>query len=1224
MSFYTALTGLKGAQTDISTTSNNIANVGSSGFKKSRTEFGDIFGSTPLQTNSVGAGTATKSIKQQFSQGNISQSTNTLDMAISGQGFFVMQGGGNAGQTVYSRNGAFEVNDAGYIVDSNGQFLLGYPVDDAGAVSDKTLQGATKMQLASNFGEPQATNNIKMGVNLPSDADIIATDVEFDPNDAKTYSASSSVTIFDNGGNPKSATVFYIKTQDPSATNPTYKYDTKMFVDGTEILPTLTRATDTKGTAQFIDKFGQKTTTPEDPAYILEGKGSPLYRADDLGEAQKSTPAMLTGLGLESYLGDGRTIEVVTDPMQFKRTMEYQSLANVDPVVPGTFWGKDFLLVDVDNSGPVSIDIPPGTYDGEQLAHVVEVALRDAFGDDKKVQLTEDVDSTFTIDFKQSSGDGKSTGLPSPISIDLHEDSLVTTTPEDGMSMNEFLTHAQVRINTELNEYIQNGSGAETTKVANIGAEGKLFKKVVGDAITTAPDDYDVITVAHTTGGVATNRYLAYSNVGNNPDIKAYDNVFTQPVGGIGAGASGEIKEIAVDGDGYLNVTINGVFTDNLEVLRFQQNDTAPAGSGTEYIDLFGSNEIAIKSYSDDTTDTTYVLDFIVTGGALPAGAQDEITILAKPSDHIEAFFEDTSDLVEGVDEVYYSNKIVVREIGESAKRQSSNDAAAFAFTAGGTALSDYGLDSLTETMNWVDERDPAVKIGYDESNQRLTFDGVNAQLGKGTGVGFDTFTVYSKKLDSGKNGLGIPALGESPEVDLQTGGLLLGDAFVNDGPEIRQENKRFGMEVEFDTVNNVFNISSGTTGEAIEAGSVVGVDTAQNASSVAVGRYNLLLSGAVDTTDTADYAFNKIGRGSNQIMGFPREGVEGYTEPSGLVSTPAIAVGYEALMDMTKAFTVTSQAGENIFNVVVGGVSASITIPEGNYKGDTLAAALQDRINAMKNPVSGQSVGGVTVDYNADTNSFSFTTATSGEGTTIAVNGALRFGLKDIPLGLGETTSVRQPVQATDELGRPLYISPQGEITANSQDFADNMVEDFYPLYLDEGELTFDLDGRLVSPVTTVTYEGDPSLTSLTLDFNGATQFDQPFSASGVSQDGYSAGRLTNLEIDNYGNIRAGYSNGQNLTLGKIMLASFASESGLKQIGNSTFISTAASGDPELGEAAEDGYGQILSGSLERSNVDITEELVNLITSQRNYQAAAKAIETSTSMTQTIINIRS
>ena len=151
MSFYTALTGLKGAQTDIATTSNNIANVGSSGFKKSRAEFGDIFGSTPLQTNTVGAGTATKSIKQQFSQGNISQSTNTLDMAVSGQGFFTLKGGGNAGQTVFTRNGSFNVNDAGFIVDSNGQFLLGYPVDNDGAVADKTLEGAVQMQLAASF-----------------------------------------------------------------------------------------------------------------------------------------------------------------------------------------------------------------------------------------------------------------------------------------------------------------------------------------------------------------------------------------------------------------------------------------------------------------------------------------------------------------------------------------------------------------------------------------------------------------------------------------------------------------------------------------------------------------------------------------------------------------------------------------------------------------------------------------------------------------------------------------------------------------------------------------------------------------------------------------------------------------------------------------------------------------------------------------------------------------
>ena len=1122
-------------------------------------------------------------------------------------------------------------------MDSNGQFLLGYPVDTAGAVSDKTLQGATKMQLSANFGEPQATENILMGVNLPSDAEVIGVDVEFDPNDATTYSASSSVTIFDNGGNPKSATVFYIKTQNPSATDQTFKYDTKMFVDGAEISPELTRSTDSKGNSLFIDKFGQTTTSAEDPAYILEGKGSPLYKADDLGEPQKSTPAKLTGLGLETYLGDGRTIEIVTDPMQFKRTMEYQTITEVANPIPGTFWGKDFLLVDVDESGPVSIDVPPGIYTGEELAATVEIALREAFGDDKQIQLTEGIDSTFTIDLKTDSGDGKSTGLASPIVVDLHSSTFVTESieagydPADGLNMNAFLTHAQTLMTAGLNEYIQDGINVDATAAAELNVEGRLFKKAVGAQITDAPQNFDIISFDHLNEDIdaaAQERYIAYANVDDNPNIKAYDAKFEPALTAFG-----------VEGD-YLSVTLAGNLTAiDYEVFRFQQNDDGV--NPTDFIDQVGADEVAIRSAEFDagTNTTVFVLDHTVTGTDIinPGNANENaIKILAKPSDYVEAFFEDTAGLVEGVTDVFYSNKIVIREIDSAAKRTAdgadygSNAAGSFSNFASTNGINaadatDFGLEDgvdVVETMAWVDQRDPAIKLGYDETNQRLTFDGVNAQLGKGTGVGFDAFTAYSIELDAGDNGLGIPALGESPEVSLETDDLLLGEAFLADGPEVRAINKRYGMEVEYDTVANVFNISSGTTGEAIAANSVVGVNVAQSSSTVAVGRYNLTATGTVDPTDTAEYDFNKIGEGSNQIMGFPREGVEGYTEPTGLISQPATTSGYEALMDMTEAFTITELAGENIFNVVVNGVSASIAIPEGNYKGDTLALALESRINAMKNPISGRSVGGVTVEYDSDLNNLTFTTATMGEGSTIAVNGALRFGLNDLPLGLGTTTVVRTPVQATDELGRPLYIAPNGEITPNSQAFADNMVEDFYPLYLDEGELTFDLDGKLVSPITNVNYSSDT--TQLTLDFTNATQFDQAFSASALEQDGYSAGRLTNLEIDNYGNVRAGYSNGQNVSLGKIMLASFANETGLKQIGNSTFIATAASGDPELGEASEDGFGQILSGSLERSNVDITEELVNLITSQRNYQAAAKAIETSTSMTQTIINIRS
>jgi len=90
MSFYTSLTGLNGAQADISTTSNNVANVGTTGFKRSRAEFGDIFATSPLQnaSSAIGSGTILKSIKQQFTQGNIQSSLNALDLAITGQGFF--------------------------------------------------------------------------------------------------------------------------------------------------------------------------------------------------------------------------------------------------------------------------------------------------------------------------------------------------------------------------------------------------------------------------------------------------------------------------------------------------------------------------------------------------------------------------------------------------------------------------------------------------------------------------------------------------------------------------------------------------------------------------------------------------------------------------------------------------------------------------------------------------------------------------------------------------------------------------------------------------------------------------------------------------------------------------------------------------------------------------------------------------------------------------------
>jgi flagellar hook protein FlgE len=752
----------------------------------------------------------------------------------------------------------------------------------------------------------------------------------------------------------------------------------------------------------------------------------------------------------------------------------------------------------------------------------------------------------------------------------------------------------------------------------------------------------------------------------NKPTVAAYDYMapaaLTHGGGRMGTDANGypfiQITVNQAGGSTYSNLT--GLTATDLESISlFQYEGKNATGPKLHSLtNILGTQPIAIREIADgaegDGSTFKVTLDFDLDGQTFPptaytasvaAGTESAINVLLKPSDNVEAYFEGTEGLVEGVDEAFYTQSLVIQEVGASALRFASdsetnklNSLQVVQTVAGGGGAHKTGSgDSLTAfgfraangttvtgatTVNWSDDRNPAIKIGYDEKEQRLTFDGDNAKLGLGTGIEKHSFTVYSKAQEGGASDLGIPAFGNNKDISLATDDKLLGDAFVNNGPEVRVQNKRYGMEVYFDTVNNKFEITSGKTGEKLAENSAVGVTANQSASDVSIGRYKLTADGGKDAVDNGDYGTHNIGAGTNQIMGFPRAGELGYTEPTGLSSTPAIATGTEALVNMNEAFTLTSVNNENKFTVVVDGVSAFLTLPEQNYTGSTMATALEDRINQMVHPVSGMPIGGVDVSYNSATNNLVFKSGTASNSSTLKIEGDLRFGLKDIPLGIGETAMVRTPKQATDEFGRPLFVSPSGEITARTDEFADNIVTDFYPLYLDDGELTFNQLGELTSPITKVDYKG-ASGANITVDYSDATNYAQPFSAESVAQDGYAAGRMTNLEINNYGSVIAGYSNGSTVALGKIIIANFTNNSGLKQIGNSTFSATAESGEAELGQAAEDGFGTILSGSLEKSNVDITEELVNLITAQRNYQAAAKAMETTTSMTQTIINIR-
>jgi flagellar hook protein FlgE len=144
-----------------------------------------------------------------------------------------------------------------------------------------------------------------------------------------------------------------------------------------------------------------------------------------------------------------------------------------------------------------------------------------------------------------------------------------------------------------------------------------------------------------------------------------------------------------------------------------------------------------------------------------------------------------------------------------------------------------------------------------------------------------------------------------------------------------------------------------------------------------------------------------------------------------------------------------------------------------------------------------------------------------------------------------------------------------------------------------------------------------------VTIDIRDATQFSSAFAVTAVSQDGYTTGELAGLEIDDTGVIFARYTNGQSLIQGQVVLANFANVQGLTPVGKTAWVQSFQSGEPVVGTPRSGTLGALQAGALEDSNVELSDQLVNLIVAQRNYQANAKTIETESAITQTIINLR-
>jgi len=315
MSFYTALSGLKASQTELSVIANNVANVGTIGFKKSAAEFGDIISSAPLQTTTTaGQGTRLRGIAQQFTQGGFENSERSLDLAISGQGFFVTRSSNSNSQVSYTRNGSFSVDANRYVVDSAGAYLQILPTDSTGTITATGLNSTRSLQLPLTSGTSSSTQNVDLAVTFPTDADVPSTRTiytashpyAFDRFDPNSYNQSTTTTVYDGAGTAFPMTTYYIRQNIPSGSTTTTTWQARTFIGDKEISHDTTAATQPAPLSIVFDQFGTMTAPA---AAIAIGQVAPTGSTGPIGfnlnysanTKMASAPFTLTSFTQDGY-----------------------------------------------------------------------------------------------------------------------------------------------------------------------------------------------------------------------------------------------------------------------------------------------------------------------------------------------------------------------------------------------------------------------------------------------------------------------------------------------------------------------------------------------------------------------------------------------------------------------------------------------------------------------------------------------------------------------------------------------------------------------------------------------------------------------------------------------------------------------------------------------------------------------------------------------------------
>lgn len=1329
MAFNIALSGLNAASSDLRVTGNNIANASTNGFKASRAEFADVYASSVLGagSNQVGSGVKLSNISQQFDQGTISFTNNSLDLAIDGSGFFVLS---DNGAREYTRAGAFGLDETGFLVSNSGQRVQGFTANETGNLSgiqgdlrvnpsnlapnrtslvEATINLDAGSEVLSQLGTTLTTDGSAVGVanpgqptSTPSTLSTIGPPAPFDysTNTASSVSASNGILPFDFGINSPSAV---------SATSAVGPFDFSINS------PSSLTGSGTPSAFNFADKPSALTGTAASTPFDFSGGNSGSFDVSiagapsagtrtvtlnsnitNLSDLVSSINSQLAGIGVQARANPNNStqLQLFATVAGQASTISLNNFAgsgstnagNVQAALSGLADGSqsirssfDVTVAGATNNGTVSVTL---TNTVSQITTLLADVRDQLDSSGLSLGVREDLDnpgrleffstdngvaSTITVDnFQTTDADVEVADIAGVLRLDSGASSTAPGTGAIGVTGS--LTEASFDVS------ISGGSGPGGNATATVRLDqnyngGDLIALIndINTQLNAVPGSgIDVIAeedpnnpgrlrlAAATDGEASTVSVTNFQTSGIAGDVVTQASDITNVLGGIIAGASNSTGnntsvsfQVSLTGSSIasqnqtVNVTLDSSVSTLQDLINDIRNDLIGTGIGID-VREDPANLGRLQFYALNSGEGSVIRvdpnDNAVFGiGVNRANVQAALGGISLGQSGLGGSSNVTPDPFGSGATSGTSGNVSSASFDVTVSGSSTNDGTAtIQLTRNIRGLDDLILDIRDELLVSglpVDVREDPIAPG------RLQF--------FSTGEG-DPASIAITNLNT--TNIGVSQLDLVGTLNLAGGGSVPGIPAVSNGYREQQVDVNY-PDGSTQTITIPEGSSAVQTAALLGGSNVLGVsasaDTIARLPAAGFNNASGLLELTINGEPVSGSSLTELNDTINN--GVPRLGtLTSALDVNGdLVLTDA--VGNDLVVALTAG-----QAADGVQVAGINGAPISLT-PTGNAAasvGGAISLTLDDGVTLSNaSPAISNLFGPLdpsmfeefdlnTFDptnqdtYNAATSLSIFDSLGNPHALSLffvkerfeadtagsAPNSWTMYALIDNE-DVGDPDPNLPPPQNTEPTRASFAVRFNEDGSIDPAGTEEILISNWTPLGPDG--LPNGADGALNSLAGGSLPVPDPATSSnFEIRLGDSTQYGSEFVVNALEQDGFTTGELSGLSIDDAGVISARFTNAQNQILGQIAVADFTNVQGLAAIGDTAWVQTNESGEPVVAAPGSGSLGVITSGALEDSNVELSEQLVQLIIAQRNFQANARTITTSDEITQTIINI--